>query len=108
MVSVSAGWISTKFALDLLVDPATREVSDVEHTIAAVASRTADKADQWVKDTWAEAKVDYKEGTVKTYGDYAQLYADKVSPQQPAESQGGRRLLTPERPVGHPWPSLGG
>ena len=51
------------------------------HTIVAVGSRSADKAQQWVKDTWAEAKVEHEEGSVKTYGDYARVYADKVSAQ---------------------------
>jgi len=102
LYSLSAGWISTMFVTDLLADPAARGVADVRHVVAAVASRSADKAEQFVKDTWAGAKAEYKEGEVKTYGDYAQLFTDKVSPlaragecqQAPCLELANGRLLT--------------
>jgi predicted dehydrogenase len=61
---------STAFAKDLLTNPASRDVDDVRHEIAAVASSSSkDKADGFV------TKVKVPGGT-KTYGSYAELVAD--------------------------------
>lgn len=65
-------WISDKFVRDLLVDPATRGVKDVEHVVAAVASRTTERAAEFLKEVSAGS-------AVKTYGNYAQLCSDPVS-----------------------------
>lgn len=66
---ISTGWISDKFVRDLLVDPATRGVKDVEHVVAAVASRTTERAAEFLKEVSAGS-------AVKTYGNYAQLCSD--------------------------------
>ncbi|KJZ75063.1 hypothetical protein HIM_05549 [Hirsutella minnesotensis 3608] len=64
------GIMATVFCKDLLTDPATREVHDVRHEIAAVSSSTsADKARDFVK------RIDGP-STIKTYGSYAELVAD--------------------------------
>jgi hypothetical protein len=61
------------FAKDLLVDPATRDVQDIKHTIVAVASRSKDKASAFIKDVC-------KVGPgIKAYGSYAELYNDQVA-----------------------------
>ncbi|TXT13235.1 hypothetical protein VHUM_00602 [Vanrija humicola] len=45
---ISTGGIATTFAKDLLVDPATRDVSDVQHAIAAVGSRSVPSAEAFI------------------------------------------------------------
>ncbi|KAI5481011.1 hypothetical protein MNV49_006197 [Pseudohyphozyma bogoriensis] len=45
---LSAGWIAGEFAKEALIDPATREVFDVSHRIAAVFSRDVKKADHFI------------------------------------------------------------
>ena len=68
---LSTGSIATTFTKDLLIDPATRDVQDIKHTVVAVASRNEQKAREFV---------DYLKlpQSVKTYGSYAELYNDKV------------------------------
>ncbi|EIW65929.1 hypothetical protein TREMEDRAFT_35632 [Tremella mesenterica DSM 1558] len=46
---ISTGYISTSFAKDLLVDPATRNVHDVKHKITAVGSRSVEPADKFIE-----------------------------------------------------------
>mgnify|MGYP001559688451 FL=1 len=91
-------WISTKFSLDLLVDPSTRDVNDVSHVIAAVASRSVDKAAHFVEDVWKEAGVTEGKESVKLYGNYEDLYADPVrapsSMARPSFADNLRRLST--------------
>ncbi|GAA5950231.1 hypothetical protein JCM21900_003517 [Sporobolomyces salmonicolor] len=74
---LATGWISTKFSLDLLVDPATRNVSDVQHQIVAVASRSKDSAAKFVDNVWEEAGVTEGKDQVKLYGSYGELFKDK-------------------------------
>jgi predicted dehydrogenase len=74
---LATGWISQKFALDLLIAPSTRGVDDIaSHKIAAVASRSVDSADSFVRKIWSEAGLPYdKEAeNVKKLGSYEELY----------------------------------
>ncbi|BGP51127.1 hypothetical protein JCM10450v2_007056 [Rhodotorula kratochvilovae] len=73
---LATGWISTKFVLDLLVDPATRDVSDVKHEVVAIGSRSTESATKFVETVWKEAGVTEGKEKVKTYGSYGELYAD--------------------------------
>ncbi|GAA6030810.1 hypothetical protein JCM8097_008887 [Rhodosporidiobolus ruineniae] len=73
---LATGWISTKFALDLLVDPSTRYVKDVKHQIVAVGSRSKDSAAKFVERVWDEAGVNEGKEDVKTYGSYEELVND--------------------------------
>jgi hypothetical protein len=75
---LATGWISNKFALDLLVDPKTRDVSDVQHKIAAVGSRSKESAEKFVKNTWEEAGVTEGKEDVKLYASYEELVNDPV------------------------------
>jgi len=77
---VGTGWISTKFVLDLLVDPNTRGVHDVEHRVEAVASRSLIKAEQFVQDVWDQGgtRVSTTSRRPRTYGSYQQLIDDPV------------------------------
>ena len=68
------------FVADLLADPAQRGASDVRHEVTAVASRSADNAKNFIKETWEKAKVPCDQGKVTAYGNYEELYADEVSP----------------------------
>lgn len=73
------GWISTKFVLDLLADPSTRDVSDVRHEVVAVGSRSRESAAKFVESVWKEAGVTEGQDKVKTHGSYDELFADAVS-----------------------------
>jgi predicted dehydrogenase len=58
------------FAKDLLTNPATREVHDVQHIVAAAASSSsASRASDFLKEIKAP-------GSAKAYGSYAELVAD--------------------------------
>lgn len=95
------GWISEKFLLDLVVDPATRDVKDIQHEVYAVASRSKDKAGAFVQKYFKEAGVEGADKVsllptciirpsllcgladrlspklqVKLYGSYEDLFAD--------------------------------
>lgn len=88
---LSTGWIANKFALDLLIDPATRGVSDVQHHIVAVGSRSVDSAKRFVEETWKGAGVSAGKDQVKLYGSYDQLIADEVRPPCMGRSRGRRQ-----------------
>ncbi|RAH76172.1 dimeric dihydrodiol dehydrogenase [Aspergillus japonicus CBS 114.51] len=61
---------ATKFVKDLLIDPATRDVHDITHDIAAVASSSAiEKAQNLLSTTNAPP-------TARAYGSYETLVAD--------------------------------
>ncbi|GKT49367.1 D-xylose 1-dehydrogenase (NADP(+)) [Colletotrichum spaethianum] len=67
---MATGWIAETFCKDLLTNPASRDVSDVAHRIAAVSSsRDAQKARDFVK------KIDAPADTT-VYGSYAELVRD--------------------------------
>ncbi|KAF9499390.1 NAD(P)-binding protein [Pleurotus eryngii] len=68
---ISTGKIAERFVKDLLVDPKTRGVEDLVHKVAAVGSRTVDKAKEFI------ATVAGGDKTIKAYGSYAEVYADK-------------------------------
>ncbi|KAG8901614.1 hypothetical protein FRC00_006007 [Tulasnella sp. 408] len=66
---LGAGWISSCFVKDILLDPSTRDVDDVTHKVTAVGSRDAKKAQEWIDkyitgDAHAEAKA---------YGSYEEV-----------------------------------
>ncbi|KAK9458166.1 hypothetical protein V1511DRAFT_491920 [Dipodascopsis uninucleata] len=67
---VATGAISSKFFKDLLIDPMTRGVADIVHMPVAVASRSKEKAEEFIK-----ANAPGVSG-IKAYGSYAELYAD--------------------------------
>lgn len=75
---VGLGWISNKFVIDLLSPPETREVSDVQHVVHAVASRSADKGPVFLKAAYDEAGAEGAEKVI-SYGSYDELFADPVS-----------------------------
>lgn len=66
----STGWISSKFALDLLIDPATRD-SAAAHEIVAVGSRSLEAAHKFVGEFLGG------KDNISCHGTYAALYADK-------------------------------
>lgn len=64
---LATGGIASKFSKDLLVDPKSRNVDDVEHKIVAVASSSSsDRAKQFVNDIGVNYNVD-------CYGTYEEL-----------------------------------
>lgn len=67
---LATGGIAKTFSKDLLIDPATRNVSDVAHKIVAVAaSSSVERAKQFLKDVNAPADA-------KAYGSYKELVED--------------------------------
>ncbi|GAC94658.1 dimeric dihydrodiol dehydrogenase [Pseudozyma hubeiensis SY62] len=68
---LATGWIAEMFSKDLLVAPSSRSVSDVKHTITAVASSTsASRASEFL------TKVGVPANTAAAYGSYEELVAD--------------------------------
>jgi hypothetical protein len=51
---------------------ASRGVTDIEHKVVAAGSRTAAKAEEFIKETNAD------QHNAKAYGSYEQVYADKA------------------------------
>ncbi|KAF8159590.1 hypothetical protein B0H34DRAFT_410188 [Crassisporium funariophilum] len=68
---ISTGKIAACFTKDLLVDPTTRDVHDVVHKVAAVGSRTVQKAQEFIDINAGGDKA------IKAYGTYDEVYADK-------------------------------
>ncbi|KAJ3787567.1 hypothetical protein GGU10DRAFT_348373 [Lentinula aff. detonsa] len=67
---ISTGGIASAFSQDLLVDPKTRNVDDVVHKVAAVGSRSVDKAQQFIDTSLGGDK------SIKAYGSYTEVYKD--------------------------------
>ena len=68
---LACGGIATTFARDLTVNPETRGVKDIEHTVvAAASSSSADRAKDFLKTIGASS-------SAKAYGSYEELVADK-------------------------------
>jgi hypothetical protein len=67
--------IAATFSKDLLIDPTSRSVSDIRHSITAVASSTSkERAEEFIKDVKADKQSD---GTVaKAYGNYSDFVKD--------------------------------
>lgn len=75
--------IAKTFSTDLILDPAsTRDVQDVKHEVAAVGSRSVEKAQTFIDDNKLGKQA-------KAYGSYAEVYADPVSPMQQVEGEDG-------------------
>ncbi|KAH0582907.1 hypothetical protein H2248_010808 [Termitomyces sp. 'cryptogamus'] len=68
---ISTGNIATCFVKDLLVDPKTRDVHDVIHKVAAVGSRSVEKAREFIND------IAGGDESIKVYGTYDEVYTDK-------------------------------
>ncbi|KAJ6624934.1 hypothetical protein B0H10DRAFT_2004896 [Mycena sp. CBHHK59/15] len=68
---ISTGKIAVCFIKDLLVDPTTRDVHDVVHKVAAVGSRSVEKAQEFIDVNAAGDKA------IKAYGNYEEVYTDK-------------------------------
>ncbi|KAG2366944.1 NAD(P)-binding protein [Suillus spraguei] len=67
---ISTGRIANCFVTDLLVDPETRNVTDVAHKVTAVGSRSVQSAQKFI--------TEYAKGdkSIKAYGSYAGVFAD--------------------------------
>lgn len=69
---LATGGIAEKFAKDLLLDPSTRQVSDVKHSVVAAASSTsADRAQEFLKQIGHP-----NPSEAKAYGSYEELVKD--------------------------------
>ncbi|KAK4057407.1 hypothetical protein OIO90_001476 [Microbotryomycetes sp. JL221] len=69
---LATGMISKSFVNDILIDPATRDVHDIKHVVYAVASRSKDKAQEFIN-----ANVSSKQTlTPIAYGSYDEMFKD--------------------------------
>ncbi|KAG9087936.1 hypothetical protein FRC06_002299 [Ceratobasidium sp. 370] len=68
---ISGVFVRLTFPKDILLDPKTRDVTDVVHKVAAVGSRDVAKAQEFI-DKNAPSRPD-----VKAYGSYEEVVADK-------------------------------
>ncbi|KIW13325.1 hypothetical protein PV08_08513 [Exophiala spinifera] len=69
---LATGLIAKTFAKDLLVDPRTRNVHDVRHTVVAAASSSGlERAQQYLRDIHAPQ-------SAKGYGSYEELVGDEA------------------------------
>ena len=67
---LATGGIAVTFTKDLLVDPATRDVHDVKHTVVAAASSSSEsRAKDFLKDVGAASDA-------KAYGNYEDFVKD--------------------------------
>ncbi|KAF2811726.1 NAD(P)-binding protein [Mytilinidion resinicola] len=67
---LATGGIAQTFTKDLLIDPATRNATDIRHSVVAAASSTSsDRAAQFLKDCGVSS-------TAKAYGSYKELVID--------------------------------
>ncbi|KAJ5105164.1 Oxidoreductase [Penicillium alfredii] len=67
---MATGWIADMFVRDLLIDPKTRDASDIAHKVVAVASSSAkDRADQFISAAGIPSPC-------AAYGSYEALVAD--------------------------------
>ncbi|GAA5911311.1 hypothetical protein JCM6882_002345 [Rhodosporidiobolus microsporus] len=75
---LGAGWIASEMVKDLVLDPSTRSCSDVVHSVAAVASRSVEKAQEFIDEYCPEGAFAQKSGLVKEkpvpVGSYEELY----------------------------------
>lgn len=77
---VGSGGISAKFAADLALDPAGRDVHDVAHAVVVVGSREVSKAEHFVKDACPQGGYAQQAGLysqpVRAVGTYEEVYND--------------------------------
>ncbi|KAI9807065.1 MAG: hypothetical protein M1825_005782 [Sarcosagium campestre] len=67
---LATGWIAQTFAKDLVIDPHTRGVKDVKHTVTAAASSSSvERAQQFLSECKCPAEA-------KAYGSYEELVQD--------------------------------
>jgi len=68
---LATGGIAHAFVKDLLIDPSSRDVKDVRHTVVAAASSSSkERATQFLKETGSPSDA-------QAYGSYAELVKDK-------------------------------
>lgn len=68
---LATGGIAQTFTKDLLIDPETREVKHIKHTVVAAASSSSrTRAEQFLKDVGAPS-------SAKAYGSYEELVKDE-------------------------------
>ncbi|KAG8893707.1 hypothetical protein FRB99_001790, partial [Tulasnella sp. 403] len=72
-VTVGCVGCGSDFLQDVLLDPKTRDVNDVQHKVTAVASRSVEKAREFIKDFIAD---EGGVGATKAYGSYEELVKD--------------------------------
>ncbi|KAK1837879.1 nadp:d-xylose dehydrogenase [Colletotrichum chrysophilum] len=70
---MATGHIAANFVRDLLTDPASRDVCDVQHQVVAVASA---KSKEQAVEFCTRVQIP-SDATVNTYGSYRELVADK-------------------------------
>lgn len=79
---VGAGRISSTFVSDLVLDPGTRDVTDVFHAVTAVGSRSIAKAEEFIGKFCPDGASAQKAGLLSlapsAKGSYEEVYRDEV------------------------------
>ncbi|WWD22249.1 hypothetical protein CI109_106740 [Kwoniella shandongensis] len=106
---IATGNISIKFAKDLLVDPATRDATDVAHRIGAVGSRSIEGAKAFIHkletDPGTSTECQSQLEACKTYGSYDEVYNDPdvdviyIGTPHPMHYANAKRALEAGKPV---------
>ncbi|KAF8909311.1 NAD-P-binding protein [Gymnopilus junonius] len=68
---ISTGGIAAAFVKDLLVDPKTRGVHDIQHQVVSVGSRSVEKAQEFID------RIAGGDKSIKAFGTYEEVYLDK-------------------------------
>ena len=79
---IGAGRISGAFVRDLVLNPSARNVTDVAHAVAAVGSRSVEKAEAFIKENCPQGGYAQASGLIGAkpvaYGSYAEVYSNPV------------------------------
>lgn len=79
---IAAGRISGTFVRDLVLDPSTRGTADVAHAVAAVGSRSVEKAEAFIKENCPQGGFAQASNLIglrpTAYGSYAEVYNNPV------------------------------
>ncbi|KIY53279.1 NAD(P)-binding protein [Fistulina hepatica ATCC 64428] len=67
---ISTGHIAAKFVRDIVLDPKTRNVHDVEHAVTAVGSRSVANAREFIRECAGG------DPSIKAYGSYDEVFND--------------------------------
>lgn len=80
---IGCGKISSSFVRDLVLSPSNRGTTDVAHAVAAVGSRSLDKANTFITTYCPEGgcaqKGGFTEVKTRAFGCYEDVYKDEAS-----------------------------
>lgn len=79
---IATGNISGHFVRDLVLDPSSRDVTDLAHAVIAVGSRSVEKARAFIEKNCPQGGFAQARGLIdqkpEGYGSYAEVYGNPV------------------------------